>query len=52
MGQPALSGLPFNSFIGNVALENLVERMKGVPFSQVHYEVGEIFKCVKNSQIH
>jgi hypothetical protein len=32
MGQTAVGGLPFNSFIGNVALENLVERLSGVPF--------------------
>jgi len=32
MGQTAFGGLPFNLFIGNVALENLVERPKGFHF--------------------
>jgi hypothetical protein len=27
-----MATLPFNSFIGNVAIEVLVERLKGVPF--------------------
>jgi hypothetical protein len=31
MGQISVGDLPFNSFIGNVAIEVLVERLKGVP---------------------
>jgi hypothetical protein len=32
MGQTSIGGLPFNLFIGNVALEYLVKRLKGVSF--------------------
>ena len=31
MGQPSDGGLPFNSFIGNVALKSLLRRPPGVP---------------------
>jgi len=32
MGQISYGDLPFNSFIGNVALEYIVECLSGVPF--------------------
>jgi len=46
MGQTTRGGLPFNSFIGNVALKYLVRRPRGRPIINLQgRNVGFLFGC-------